>query len=83
MAKAAMGVLVSDGGNGVFPADIICVGNVNIVVANPGCGGIKYDGYPRATHEIAEFPGRVYSNKPRGFFVVPAEQLVEVGPGEE
>lgn len=78
MAAAKMGALISDGGNGVYLADILCIGNVNVVVANPELGGITYTGYPRATHAIAEFPDRVYMNKARGIFVVPAKQLREL-----
>lgn len=78
MAKGKMGALVSDGGRGVFPADIICIGDVNVVVANPKLGGIEYGDHLTPTHEIAEFPERVYANKERGFFVVPAKQLREV-----
>lgn len=78
MAKAMMGALVSDGGNGVFPADILLIGGVNVIVANPDLGGITFNGYPPATHEIMEFPERAYINKSRGFFVVPAKQLKEV-----
>lgn len=72
-----MGALVSDGGNGVFPADIHLIGNVNVIVANPNCGGIVYN-RGRATHELVEFPGRPYMNKERGFFVVPEKQVREI-----
>lgn len=82
MAKAMMGALISDGGNGAFPADILCIGGVNVVVANPDLGGIQFNGYPKPTHEIVELPDRVYSSKKRGIFVVPMGQLVEIAPAK-
>jgi hypothetical protein len=76
-ARARIGASVSDGGRGVFPADIHCIGNVNVVVANRNLGGINYDGI-EPTHVFIEVPNHIYMSKERGIFVVPAGQLKEV-----
>ena len=76
--KGKIGAIVSDGGNGVFPADIIRVGDCFVIVANPKLGGIAYNSAAKPTHEFVCVPQRTYENKERGFFVVPVGQLYEV-----
>lgn len=77
MAKAYMGATVSDGGMGVFPADIHLIEGVNVIVANPNLGGIQFGAHKAAlaTHVMREFPVGGYQSKLRGFFVVPADQV--------